>query len=87
MLDTDVDPLLDVSVADNLVDDHPDGVRGDVVDDARRLRAVSRMMISGQDEWNAPMHAPLLSSISLDVNDVSDVVILKVGGELDLTVF
>jgi hypothetical protein len=35
MLDTEVDPLFNVAISDDLVDDDADCSRGDVVDDAR----------------------------------------------------
>ena len=38
MLHSNVDPLFNVSVTDNLVDDYTNGVRGDVVDDTSTSR-------------------------------------------------
>jgi hypothetical protein len=35
MLDTEVDPLFNVAISDDLVNDDADCSRGDVVDDAR----------------------------------------------------
>ena len=40
MFDPDIHPLLDVTVADDLVDDDTGSARGDVVDDAGSTAAV-----------------------------------------------
>ncbi len=91
VLDPDVDPLLDVTVADNLVNDDTDGVGSHVVDDTG---AAARTMVhwSGKhkraDIEHLPMvvlmgHALLLSGIGLDVDDVTNAVGSEVGRQLD----
>jgi len=60
VLDTDVNTLLHVAVAHDLVDDDSDGVGGDVVDDA----CPTVVVFVG--------HTPLLRSISLDIDDITN---------------
>jgi len=60
VLDTDVNTLLHVAVAHDLVDDDSDGVGGDVVDDA----CPTVVVFVG--------HTPLLRSISLDIDDIAN---------------
>lgn len=70
MLDTEVDTLLDVTVLDLLVNDDTDGGLGDIVDD------------TGLSVVDLVWHTLLDSSVGLDINDVSNLVLSEVGREL-----
>jgi hypothetical protein len=65
MLNTDMQPLLNVPIANDLVDHHADRALGDVEDDAR----LAVVEFIGQ--------ALLLCRISNNVNNVSDFVLLE----------
>ena len=73
VLDSEVDSLLHVSVSDNLEDDHSNTSGGDVVDDT----GLSVVALVG--------HTLLLSSVGLDINDISDLVDRKVRRKRDRT--
>lgn len=73
MLDSKVDTLFEVSVANNLVDDDTNSRLGDVVDDTS-LTVVELVR-----------HTLLDGTIGLDVDNVTDLVNLQVGGKGDGT--
>jgi len=70
---TDVDSLLEISVADLLVDDDTDGALGDVVDD------------TGLAVIDLVWHTLLLSTVHSNVDNISNLVLLKEGREGDHT--
>lgn len=87
VLNTDIHPLLDVAVADNLVDDDTDSTRSHVVDDTSPangvLTIVSERTVSLRGP-HEPMvvfvgHALLLRGIRLDVDNVTNAVGREVG--------
>lgn len=75
MLDPQIHALLDVPIADFLVEDDADGGLGDVVDDA------------GFAVVDFVRHAFLHGAVVLDVHDVADFVGFHVGREGDHAFF
>ena len=71
VLNTDVHSLLDVAVADDLVDNNTDRMRGYVVYDA------------GSSMVELVGHALLLSCVGLDVDDVANAVVDEVRRHLN----
>lgn len=89
MLNADVNTFFDVSVADNLVDDDTNGMRGYVVNDtsasACRKNEIAIFLIIAD---SAPVvvfvrHTPLHGRVSLDVDNVSYAVVDEVCRESD----
>jgi hypothetical protein len=86
VLNTKVDTLLDVSVANNLVDDNTDGMWCHVVDDASSPVQITIQIKSQKIQElrrDRPMvefvgHALLLGGVSFDVDDVTNVVVDEV---------
>lgn len=70
VLDADVHPLFNIAVADDLVDNNTDRMRGYVVYDA------------GSSMVELVGHALLLGCVGLDVDDIADAVIEEERGQL-----
>lgn len=75
MLDANVHTLLQVSVADLLVDDDSDGGLGHVVDD------------SGLAVVDLVWHTLLHGTVGFDVDDISDSVRFHVRAQVDHTLY
>jgi hypothetical protein len=97
VLDTEVDALLDVAVADLLVDDDTNSGLGHVVDDTSLAVVVLvtgyvlviveialslAAFVSGPDGEDL-RHALLDGTVADDIDDVTDLVLTKVGGQSD----
>ena len=85
VLDAEVDTLLDVPVADDLVDDDTDGVWCHVVNDASSSAVSDKNSSRGmhETETDAPVvefvgHTLLLGGVGLDVDNVADAVVDEV---------
>jgi len=71
VLDTEVHSLLDVTVANNLIDDDTDSVGGDIVDNASPSVVVF------------VRHTLLLGSVGFDVDEVTNAVVDEVCRHFD----
>jgi len=71
VLDAEVDTLLEVAVANHLVDDNTDSGLGDVVDNT----SLSVVDLMG--------HTLLDGTVTLDIDDITDAELSKVGGHAD----
>lgn len=92
VLDAEVDTLLDVPVANDLVDDNTNGVWCHVVDDAGSS-AISALRQKIQQEYvcmklDEPVvvfvrHTLLLGGVSLDIDDITNAVVDEVCRQFD----
>jgi hypothetical protein len=96
MFDAEVHTLFHVTATDLLVDDHTDSGLGDVVDNTGttgiKTTLVYTMETLFEGGGNLPVvelvgHTLLDSSVGLDINDISNLVGLQVGGQGDGTMF
>jgi hypothetical protein len=98
VFNTDINTLFNVAVTNDLVNNNTDRGLGNVVDDTSTTNLKFSIYCSTGFFFflflqpNLPVvelvrHTLLDSSISLDVNNVTDLVSLQVGGERDDTMF
>lgn len=89
MLNTEVDPLLNVTVTDNLLHNNTDGCRCDVVDNTGTSIKGGQIGIEKNNfDLDVPVvvlvgHTLLLSGVSLDVNNITDTVCNKEGRQFN----
>jgi len=75
VLHTDVDPLLDIAVADNFIDDNTDCPWCNVVDNS----GAAMVIFVG--------HTLLLSGVRLDINYIANTIVNKISRELYRAMF
>jgi len=91
VLDPNVHPFLDVTVADDLVDDDTNSTRGNVVDNASSTAAMCKWCVRYETRSrDEPMvvfvwHTLLLGSVGLDVDNITNPVVKKIRREMDKT--
>ena len=91
VLDPNVHPFLDVTVADDLVDDDANSTRGNVVDNSSSTTTTCKWYVRYETRSrDKPMvvfvwHTLLLGSVGLYVNNVTNLVVKEVRREFDKT--